>query len=53
MSDYDDEYGDDDYQDAGNTNPVQQLRKANKAKDRQIKELTERLEKGQWNTVPK
>lgn len=47
MSDFDDEYGDDDYQDAGNANPVQQLRKANKAKDRQIKELTERLEKAE------
>lgn len=43
MSTFDDDDYDDDSQDAGST-ALQQLRKANKAKDRQLKELTEQLQ---------
>lgn len=43
MSTFDDDDYDDDSQDAGGT-ALQQLRKANKAKDRQLKELTEQLQ---------
>lgn len=43
MSVYDDDDFEDDDPDAGG-NALQQLRKANKAKDRQLKELTEQLQ---------
>lgn len=43
MSMYDDDDYEDDSQDAG-SNTLQQLRKANKAKDKQLKELTEQLQ---------
>lgn len=46
MSAYDDDDFEDDGLDAGG-NALQQLRKANKAKDRQLKELTEQLQQMQ------